>query len=77
MPIIQVVLETKLLNAVNAAATRQKLSRSALIRDALRAHLRQRYELQMEESDRRGYLAKPQRQEEFDVWQDAATWPRV
>jgi hypothetical protein len=32
-------------------------------------------ELELEERDRRGYLAQPQREEEFRVWEDAAAWP--
>jgi hypothetical protein len=34
-------------------------------------------ELEVEEHDRRGYLAKPQREEEFRVWEDAAVWPET
>jgi len=37
---IQVVLDSKLLSATEAAARRTKLNRSALIRDAPRAHLK-------------------------------------
>jgi metal-responsive CopG/Arc/MetJ family transcriptional regulator len=37
---IQVVLDPKLLRATEVAARRTKLNRSALIRDALRAHLK-------------------------------------
>lgn len=34
-------------------------------------------ELELEEQDRRGYLAQPQREEEFRVWEDAAVWPET
>lgn len=40
MQTIQVVLDTKLLQAADRAAKRQKMNRSALIRDALREHLK-------------------------------------
>src|ERR1035441_9365167 len=40
METIQVVLDTKLLQATDRAALRTKRNRSALIRDALREHLR-------------------------------------
>ena len=40
-------------------AKRQKVNRSALIRDALQRHLKRLRELELEEQDRRGYLAKP------------------
>ena len=33
------------------------------------------YEELMEEADRRGYMAQPQREDEFRVWEDAAAWP--
>ena len=75
METIQVVLDAELLKAADLAAKRQKLNRSALIRQALRQHLKRLRELELEERDRRGYLAQPQREEEFRVWEDAAAWP--
>ena len=61
--------------AADYAAKRQKMNRSALIRQALQQHLKRLRELEMEERDRRGYLAHPQRKEEFRIWEDAAAWP--
>jgi len=75
METIQVVLDTKLLKAANLAAKRHKVNRSALVRQALQAHLKRLRELELEERDRRGYMAQPQREEEFRVWEDAAAWP--
>jgi len=75
METIQVVLDTKLLKAADLAAKRQKVNRSVLIRHALREHLKRLRELELEERDRRGYTAQPQREEEFRVWEDAAAWP--
>jgi metal-responsive CopG/Arc/MetJ family transcriptional regulator len=75
METIQVVLDTKLLRATDLAAKRRKVNRSALIRHALEQHLKRLRELELEEQDRRGYLAQPQREEEFRVWEDAAAWP--
>ena len=75
METIQVVLDTKLLKATDVAAKRQKLNRSALVRHALQQHLKRLRELELEEQDRRGYLAKPQREDEFRLWEDAAAWP--
>ena len=77
MQTIQVVLDEKLLKAANFAAKRRKVNRSALIRDALQRHLKQIRELELEEQDRRGYLAKPQKEEEFLVWERAAVWPEL
>jgi metal-responsive CopG/Arc/MetJ family transcriptional regulator len=73
--IIQVVLDAKLLKAADAAAKERKVNRSALIRHALAEHLRRLHELELEEQDRRGYLARPQREDEFRIWEDAAAWP--
>ena len=75
METIQVVLNTELLKAADFAARRQKVNRSALIRQALREHLKRLRELELEERDRQGYMAQPQREQEFGVWEDAATWP--
>jgi len=73
---IQVVLDKSLLKATDLAAKRQQVNRSALIRRALERHLKYLHELELEERDRRGYLAQPQREEEFRVWEDIASWPR-
>ena len=76
METIQVVLDRKLLNAADLAAKRYAVNRSALIRQALDRHLKYLHELELEDRDRRGYLAHPQREEEFRIWEDAASWPR-
>ena len=52
------------------------MNRSALIRQALVRHLKYLHDLDLEERDRRGYLAQPQREEEYRVWEDVASWPR-
>jgi metal-responsive CopG/Arc/MetJ family transcriptional regulator len=75
MVTIQVVLDANLLRAADLAAKRQKVNRSALIRHALREHLKCLHVLDLEERDRRGYKAQPQRDEEFRVWEEAAVWP--
>ena len=75
METIQVVLDTKLLKAADLAAKRQKLNRSALIRQALQEHLKRLHELDLEERDRRGYQARPQRVEEYRPWEEIAAWP--
>ena len=75
METIQVVLDAKLLKAADTAAKRRKLNRSALIRQALQEHLKHLRVRDMEERDRRGYQAKPQQQEEYRPWEEAAAWP--
>jgi metal-responsive CopG/Arc/MetJ family transcriptional regulator len=75
METIQVVLDTKLLKAADCAAKRRKLNRSALIREALQEHLKHLHVLDLEERDRRGYQARPQRIEEYRPWEETAAWP--
>jgi metal-responsive CopG/Arc/MetJ family transcriptional regulator len=72
---IQVILYAKLLKAADLAAKRQKLNRSALIRQALQAHLTRLREQELEDRDRRGYALHPQRSEEYRIWEDVASWP--
>lgn len=75
METIQIVLDTKLRKAADVAAKRHRVNRSALIRRALREHLKHLRERELEEQDRRGYLARPQREDESRVWEDVASWP--
>jgi metal-responsive CopG/Arc/MetJ family transcriptional regulator len=75
METIQIVLDAKLLKATDIAARRQKVNRSALIRQALREHLERVRVGELEERDRRAYEALPQRAEEFRPWEEIASWP--
>ena len=75
METIQVVLDTKLLKAADRAAKRQRVNRSALIRQALQEHLKRLRVAELEERDRRGYQAQPQRIEEYRPWEEVAAWP--
>jgi metal-responsive CopG/Arc/MetJ family transcriptional regulator len=75
METIQVVLEADLLRAADKAARRLKTNRSALFRDALRAHLK-RLELRDREGrDREGYSRYPDSVDEPSAWDQAADWP--
>jgi len=75
MEIVQIVLDNKLLHAADKAAKRTGRSRSALVRDALREHLR-RLELRAsEERDRHGYSLLPQADAESASWESEAMWP--
>lgn len=76
MEIVQIVLDKRLLQAADQAARRTKKNRSALVRDALREHLR-RLELRArEERDRAGYLRQPQAHDEKVDWEAEAEWPQ-
>jgi metal-responsive CopG/Arc/MetJ family transcriptional regulator len=70
--IIRVKLDLPLLRATDAAARRARIDRSALIRTAVRAHLK-RFETQkLEALDRRGYLKHPDDPAEIAEWE--AVW---
>jgi metal-responsive CopG/Arc/MetJ family transcriptional regulator len=75
METIQIVLDAKLLRAADQAARRTKQNRSALVREALREHLRRLEVRAMEERDRAGYLRLPQQQDETQAWETEAVWP--
>lgn len=75
MQIVQIVLDKKLLDAADRAAKRTRRNRSALVRDALREHLR-RLELRAsEERDRQGYSRQAQGDRDALYWESEATWP--
>jgi metal-responsive CopG/Arc/MetJ family transcriptional regulator len=75
METIQVVLDSKLLRTTDAAARRTKLNRSALIREALRAHLKKLGTIELERRDRKGYEAGPGESGELSGWEAEAVWP--
>ena len=75
MQIVQVVLDKKLLHATDQAAKRAKQNRSALVRDALREHLRQLELRASEERDRQGYSRPSPADAEASGWESEAAWP--
>jgi metal-responsive CopG/Arc/MetJ family transcriptional regulator len=75
METIQVVLDAKLLRATERAARRAKLNRSALIREALREHLKRLEIQELEARDRKGYEVRPGGKSEFSAWEKEAIWP--
>lgn len=75
MEIVQIVLDKKLLRATDQAARRTKRNRSALVRDALRDHLRKLEVRAKEERDREGYSRRPQAREESRLREREAVWP--
>jgi metal-responsive CopG/Arc/MetJ family transcriptional regulator len=73
--VIQIVLDKKLLQAADRAARRARSNRSAVVRDALREHLRRLEIRDKEERDRQGYSRRPQLAHETVVWEAEAAWP--
>ncbi len=75
METVQVVLDKKLLQATDVAARRTGQNRSALVRAALREHLRRLEVRASEERDRAGYAKRAQAQDEAELWESEAAWP--
>ena len=75
METIQIVLDKGLLQATDRAARRMKQNRSALVREALRDHLKRLEVRSSEERDRQGYERQPQARDESALWEAEATWP--
>ena len=75
METVQIVLDKKLLQATDQAARRTKRNRSALVRDALREHLRTLALREREERDRQGYSRRPQARDQQVRWEAEAVWP--
>ncbi|HJW15154.1 MAG TPA: ribbon-helix-helix protein, CopG family [Thermoanaerobaculia bacterium] len=75
METIQVVLDRSLLRLADRAARRLKTNRSALFREALRAHLKRLETLEKEKRDREGYVRYPDSLDEPENWDKVADWP--
>jgi hypothetical protein len=73
--IIQIVLDSDLLRLADRAAKKLKMNRSALFRQALRAHLKQLDLQQKEDRDRDGYVQYPDSLDEPAAWYKVADWP--
>ena len=75
METVQIVLDKSLLQATDRVARRIKRNRSALVREALREHLK-RFEMRASEArDREGYAKRPQDRDESALWEGEAAWP--
>lgn len=75
METIQVVLGATLLRATDGAARRAKMNRSALVREALREHLKRLETRERESRDHRGYQQHPAASDEVADWERVAAWP--
>lgn len=74
MRTVQVVLEPELLREVDLAAKKHHINRSALIRDALRNHLKRICILDLEERAIRALLLHKETKEESDWIEAASLW---
>jgi metal-responsive CopG/Arc/MetJ family transcriptional regulator len=75
MGTVQIVLGKELLKAADRAAKRRSVNRSALVREALREHLKRLAAKELEQRDRLGYESHPIEPSEFDAWDEVAAWP--
>ena len=75
MPAIRIVLDRKLLRATDRAAKNSQLSRSSLIRNALREHLKSLHILELELRDQRSYQKHPDNNSNLLAWERVAAWP--
>ena len=75
MQTIQVVLEESLLRSADRAARRARINRSALIREALREHLKRLRLEELEQRERQGYLRTPDHDGDYAEWEAVAAWP--
>jgi len=75
MATIQIVLDSYLLRSADRAAKKLKTSRSALFRDALRAHLKRLDLQQKERLDLEGYIRDQDSLDELASWDNVTDWP--
>lgn len=75
MQTVQIVLNEDLLHSADRAAKRFGMNRSALVREALTAHLKK---LDMQEKirqEREAYEKYPDTEPELMGWEKVASWP--
>jgi metal-responsive CopG/Arc/MetJ family transcriptional regulator len=75
METVRIVLDKTLLQAADRAARRTKQNRSALVREALREHLKRLEVLAGQAKDREGYAKRRLKPDESALWEGEAAWP--
>ena len=75
MATIQVVLDDDLLELTDRLARKRHVNRSALIREALRAHLKKFHDQELENEEREAYRRHPDDVGEVALWERVADWP--
>ena len=75
MKTIQVLLDAELLRAADQAVKKLNINRSALLREALREHLKRLEVRDREAKDREGFTRFPDLPDESAVWDKFADWP--
>jgi metal-responsive CopG/Arc/MetJ family transcriptional regulator len=72
---IQILMDERLLAAVDREAKRRRSDRSKLVRAALTAFLADSRRRTLEEQYRRAYRQAPQRTDEIEPWEHIQAWP--
>lgn len=75
MATIQVVLDDALLEITDRFAKQQRVNRSVLIREALRAHLKKLRYQELERQERVAYERQPDDLDEVARWEGVADRP--
>ena len=68
-------MDDALLRATDRAAKRVRVNRSALIREALREHLKRLRTRDLEARDRFGYQRQSGDSDDLAAWEEVAAWP--
>ena len=74
MKTIQMTIDERLLKLVDKVTRARKTTRSAFIREALKAEIRRQRIRQEEVRHAEGYARKPVAPGEFDVWLNEQDW---
>jgi metal-responsive CopG/Arc/MetJ family transcriptional regulator len=74
MKTIQMTIDERLLKLVDRLSRVRKTSRSAFIRDALKAEIRRERIREEEMRHAEGYARKPVSAGEFDIWFSEQDW---
>ena len=74
MRTVRLTLEAALVVAVDKAARRLGMTRSAFTRNALRAALRRVQQGSLEDRQREGYRRRPIKRGEFSEWEAEQVW---
>jgi metal-responsive CopG/Arc/MetJ family transcriptional regulator len=75
MKAIQVMLDERLLAKLDATDEVQKEGRSAVLRRAVEAYLRQRHRTSIASQYRRAYRGETALGKEFAGWEEQGVWP--
>ena len=77
MKAVQVLLDASLLRRLDAHEDVRRLGRSAVLRLAAEAYLRQRRRAETSAAYRRAYAGDVGIDSEFSGWSDEGTWPEA